>query len=290
MNFGNKSIFFVDWSLLTFEYFYLASQVAVGTIAKAMVTVLELIMAACKIVDSEEVNKFLKNVQIAGQSLGSHIAGRVGRIIFKKFNFRIGVIFGLDPAGPQFDMQILPKDQFRLNPNNARFVQILHTGMALLGNPDTLGHADYYGNGGACQPDCDCSSLPGMQCNHMRAVYLFRASMYLMAIGYQCVFNNECATMPFDEVFHRIDYYGIHTRGRHGVFYVPTSAKPPFFNYDMSGVIVPSFTAEFSGEKEVLGIGTGINARLEKIRIKWENVPVVVPVDDHEHTQAAVVV
>ena len=43
----------------------------------------------------------------------------------------------------------------RLGPKDARFVDIIHTDGGILGNPEAMGHADFYPNGGrALQPGC----------------------------------------------------------------------------------------------------------------------------------------
>lgn len=42
-----------------------------------------------------------------------------------------------------------------LNPKDAQFVDIIHTDGGILGNPEAIGHADFYPNGGhALQPGC----------------------------------------------------------------------------------------------------------------------------------------
>lgn len=59
---------------------------------------------------------------------------------------------GLDPAKPSYENSE-PKD--RLDINDAKFVDIIHTGGDDLGIFKPLGHIDFYPNGGRSQPGCD---------------------------------------------------------------------------------------------------------------------------------------
>ncbi|KAG5864683.1 hypothetical protein JTB14_009873 [Gonioctena quinquepunctata] len=85
----------------------------------------------------------LKRSTIVGHSLGAHIGGRAGADL----EGQIGVIVGLDPAGPMFLQDITGN---RLASSNAKFVQVIHTS-GLFGYQNQLGHADYYPNGGEIQ-------------------------------------------------------------------------------------------------------------------------------------------
>lgn len=58
---------------------------------------------------------------------------------------RIGRITGLDPAGPLFEGN--PPDR-RISPDDATFVDIMHTDGGGLGTRASVGHVDYYPNGG----------------------------------------------------------------------------------------------------------------------------------------------
>lgn len=53
----------------------------------------------------------------------------------------------------------IPDEHMRLAPTDAKFVEVIHTGMgqiflAGVGNPDSLGHIDYFPNGGSKSPPC----------------------------------------------------------------------------------------------------------------------------------------
>lgn len=73
-------------------------------------------------------------------------------------------VTGLDPAGPLFSNVLDPR--FRLDPGDAGYVDVIHTGMAHslsflpadfeigLGISKEAGHTDFFVNGGVSQPGC----------------------------------------------------------------------------------------------------------------------------------------
>lgn len=73
-------------------------------------------------------------VIIAGHSLGAHIAGHTG----KRTTARMAAIFGMDPAGPLFDMANAAD---RLAPTDANYVEMLATNAGLLGFDQPIGSA-----------------------------------------------------------------------------------------------------------------------------------------------------
>ncbi|XP_025832238.1 lipase member H-like [Agrilus planipennis] len=101
-------------------------------------------------------------------SLGAHIAGCAGAAV----NSSIGVIVGLDPAGPLFHSS---ETDNRLDPSDAQFVQAIHTCAGRLGYRGSLGTADYRPNGGGNQPGCTLE--PTGSCAHGRAFALFAESV-----------------------------------------------------------------------------------------------------------------
>ena len=58
---------------------------------------------------------------------------------------------GLDPAGPYFSYT---DPAVRLDPGDAHFVDVIHTDAGLLGTSQSVGHIDFFPNGGLRQPGC----------------------------------------------------------------------------------------------------------------------------------------
>lgn len=59
---------------------------------------------------------------------------------------------GLDPALPFFATL---NNEWKLDPNDAAFVDVIHTSAGVFGKLETLGHLDFYVNGGSLQPQCN---------------------------------------------------------------------------------------------------------------------------------------
>ncbi|XP_062841296.1 lipase member H [Trichomycterus rosablanca] len=115
----------------------------------------------------------LDSIHLIGVSLGAHVAGFVGAML----GGQIGRITGLDPAGPMF-AGVPPEE--RLDPTDARFVDVLHTDMNSFGLRGTHGHIDFYANGGLDQPGCPKTIFSGKSyfvCDHQRSVFLYLCSL-----------------------------------------------------------------------------------------------------------------
>ena len=68
------------------------------------------------------------------------------------FYLQIGIISGLDPAGPAFsntDPAVL------LDSTDAKYVDIIHTDTVKFGISQESRHIDFFPNGGYTQPGCD---------------------------------------------------------------------------------------------------------------------------------------
>lgn len=121
----------------------------------------------------QEYGHSLSSIHMIGVSLGAHISGFVGA----NLNGSIGRITALDAAGPQFT-GTPPED--RLDPTDARFVDVLHTDIDALGFREPLGHIDFYANGGTDQPGCPKTIFSGrsyFKCDHQRSVLLYLDSL-----------------------------------------------------------------------------------------------------------------
>ncbi|XP_051977876.1 lipoprotein lipase-like [Xyrauchen texanus] len=141
-----------------------------------------------------------EKLHLLGYSLGAHVAGIAGLLT----KYKVNRITGLDPAGPTFEYA---DAQSTLSPDDARFVDVLHTNTR--GSPDRsigiqrpVGHVDIYPNGGTFQPGCDLqntmmmvatSGLRNMdqivKCSHERSVHLFIDSLLnteQQSLAYHC--------------------------------------------------------------------------------------------------------
>lgn len=91
----------------------------------------------------------------------AHIAGFAGKHVRRG---RVNRIYGVDPAGPLFDVN---NPSTRLDYRDADYVESIHTDN-YLGIGATISHVDIFPNNGKAQPGCG-----NPMCNHSRAVHFF---------------------------------------------------------------------------------------------------------------------
>ena len=119
-----------------------------------------------------------------GYGLGGHLCGFFGKPLAKeseksgKENLKVTKIVGLDPAAPLFDHRHQRPDK-RLNKDDAKFVEVIHTNAQELGYPKSLGHVDFYVNGGYFQKSCpiprvNMTKWKDNKCSHRYARLLFQ--------------------------------------------------------------------------------------------------------------------
>lgn len=204
----------------------------------------------------------MDHVHCIGHSLGAHMCGYVGYTLQDVFNLTLGRISGMDPAEPHFAKAKRP---VRLDRSAARYVDVVHTDASQfirggLGITESIGHVDYYPNGGTNQPGCgrsvtyyikaeNGSFFKGMRkflgCNHMRSHQFFFESirpkcsfMSVTCNSYQDFESGDCfdcgrnkeKCIPFG--FHGRAHYEKHVgnRKRHTSLtqYLMTSDTEPF--------------------------------------------------------------
>ncbi|GFO19618.1 pancreatic lipase-related protein [Plakobranchus ocellatus] len=158
---------------------------------------------------------------LVGHSLGSHIMGYAGKEAYRLTNVKVGRITGLDPAGPAFESY---SHYVRLDALDANFVDVIHTDAESListgfGIRCSIGHVDFYPNGGQHQPGCPEETLDDFStvtCSHIRVLDFFTNSIS------KCRYdppgdNGKVCTM------------GYHTDSTcRGDFYPMTTATQPF--------------------------------------------------------------
>ncbi|KAJ8959599.1 hypothetical protein NQ318_021784 [Aromia moschata] len=167
----NYNLILLDWSeLSTFPWYVIAVRNVkyVGLRLKQFIEVFN---------ESGEIP--IGNLHVIGFSLGAHIAGVAGKILGA--DLRIPRITGLDPALPEFSLNDTSN---RLTATDADYVDVIHTDSGVFGIPISIGHADFYPNGGrALQPGCLPSDLVGrlanhvVACSHVRAWRLYAQSV-----------------------------------------------------------------------------------------------------------------
>lgn len=92
-------------------------------------------------------------IHLVGFSLGAHVSGVTGYKVLQNSSSPIQRITGLDPAGPSF--KNLKGRDFKLDSTDASFVDVTHTNQGENGYSGTIGHVDFYPNGGGPkQPSC----------------------------------------------------------------------------------------------------------------------------------------
>ncbi|KAL6456175.1 hypothetical protein MHYP_G00347170 [Metynnis hypsauchen] len=204
----------------------------------------------------------LQRVHLIGYSLGAHVAGYAGNFV----RGTIGRITGLDPAGPMFEGAEVHK---RLSPDDAEFVDVLHTytrealGVSI-GIQQPIGDVDIYPNGGDVQPGCALGDILStaaagssirlngnnvaklsedfmdvMKCEHERAVHLFVDSLMNkdhVSFAYQCTgpdrFNKGICLSCRKNRCNNIGYNAKKMRKRrNSKMYLKTRADTPFAGY-----------------------------------------------------------
>ncbi|XP_075144904.1 sex-specific enzyme 2 [Haematobia irritans] len=225
---GNYNIIIVDWSNISHDISYPRISQQFSEIAAHITKFLRFLQ--------KETAIGWNNIYLIGHSAGSHISGLTGKLL--KPN-EVGAIVALDPAG--LAQLGLPAD-FRLAPDDAAYVESIHTDTKHLGNPSTeLSHATFFPNWGQGQPHCPNATAAEFDfaCDHFAALYYFVESIRqpnlfgaLKVTPSSCIKDHNCTCHQQCEVANEClaDVYmgGEPLVPKHGVFYLSTRRDPPF--------------------------------------------------------------
>lgn len=159
---GDYNVFTVDWKPLTQFPCYLSSLSNTRLVAKCTAQLYAYIM---------DLGGYAEKTTCVGHSLGAHICGMVSNHLDVKQHR----IVGLDPARPLVSQY--GSSEFRLSPEDAHQVQIIHTNSGFLGETNQVGHVDFCVNGGRNQPGCKGHKLRVARCSHFQSACFFAATV-----------------------------------------------------------------------------------------------------------------
>ncbi|XP_062851234.1 pancreatic triacylglycerol lipase-like [Trichomycterus rosablanca] len=194
-----------------------------------------------------------QDVHLIGHSLGAHSAAEAGRR-----TAGLGRITALDPAEPYF--QGCP-ELVRLDPNDALFVDVIHTDALPvipylgLGMSQAVGHLDFYPNGGEEMPGCEKNLISQIvdidgiwegtrdfvACKHLRAYKYYSDTISNPDgfLGYPCSDQNvfesgrcfPCANGACAQMGHYADKFKVPNGVDKMKFYLNTGDARPFGRY-----------------------------------------------------------
>ncbi|KAJ0171334.1 hypothetical protein K1T71_012884 [Dendrolimus kikuchii] len=169
-----------------------------------------------------------QNLELVGASLGAHVVSYAAKHLYSITGKKPARMTGLDPAGPCF--RNLPYED-RFNINDADKVDAIHTNIDGFGIAETLGHIDFYVNGGEFQPS-DIPYIPCLiVCSHFRSIlYWWQALEHPKKfIGMTCDSVQDARfARCFNSTTH--NYLGIETKfDRPGIYYLGTNNEFPYF-------------------------------------------------------------
>ncbi|KAI4468892.1 lipase [Holotrichia oblita] len=213
----DANVFVVDWSSIA-KKGYVGSALKVQHIGQIVGDyIYDFIMTPYGVPTS--------HFTLIGHSLGAHITGCIGVQIKARSGFRIPIIIALDPAGPLFSILL---NRNRIDRSHADFVQVIHTAGLLLGFRSSLGHADYYPNGGRTQPGCGFEIYG--HCAHKRAY-----EYYAESLSESSMFQTYRCKTYWKFIFrlckktHRswMGHINVDTKAR-GDYYLSTNSRAPY--------------------------------------------------------------
>nr|UPN66603.1 pancreatic triacylglycerol lipase 1 [Colaphellus bowringi] len=170
----------------------------------------------------------LEKIQIVGHSLGSQLAGFIGKTMIELTGKKIGRITALDPAGPKFENSKMA-DNEKLCEHDADFVDVIHTDVRHYGFTKPTGHVDFYPNEGKHQPGCPPQEKDD-NCSHARSTLYFIESLSKKAEALEANFTENSSGITVSPKENgKVIIFGQHVdRNAKGVYYFKTNSQKPF--------------------------------------------------------------
>ncbi|XP_049763711.1 pancreatic triacylglycerol lipase-like [Schistocerca cancellata] len=204
---GDYNVIMVDWRGPASNILYAPARNAVPEVGQIVARFIDFLV---------QQGANAGNMEVAGHSLGAHVAGIAGN----RAAATIGRIIAMDPAAPLFGGTAAAD---RVDSSDAAFVEVIHT--STLGWADPLGHADFFPNGGTFQEGCSAVDL---ECSHNRSYELYAESITSSAfVSYQCdswnnFQNGNCNGNA------QVAMGAPTPSGTTGTFYLRTNGSPPY--------------------------------------------------------------
>ncbi|XP_013100122.2 pancreatic lipase-related protein 2 isoform X2 [Stomoxys calcitrans] len=227
---GNYNVILIDWSAMTAVPWYANAVENLPVAARYMARFIRFLV---------QKGFAAKNMHLIGFSLGAEVSGFIGKQL-QEWSILLPRITGLDPALPLFEDGSVNR---RLSPSDAQFVDIIHTDGGILGNPEAMGHVDFYPNGGhALQPGCARQEIANnrwlgiLSCSHQRAwEYFIESVHYPMAFpANRCEPSKLFGTCRDGGNGKAFMGYGADKRLR-GKFFLDTNGEPPYGRNTLGG-------------------------------------------------------
>ncbi|XP_017787287.1 PREDICTED: pancreatic triacylglycerol lipase-like [Nicrophorus vespilloides] len=207
------NVFVIDWFRPANE-FYTVAKLSVPIVGKIMGNFINNLM--------EKNGIQARQIVIVGQSLGGQLIGSIG----SNMKVKPSALVALDPAQPLFFVDDDPDT--RLDASDAEFVEVIHTNAGFLGFKSSIGHADYYPNGGGMrQPGCGPDILG--TCAHYRAYYYYGEALLTSGFkAHRCdSYEKYQAGNCSENSVSYMGVYPVHNQAR-GDYYLNTAASEPF--------------------------------------------------------------
>ncbi|XP_053618225.1 phospholipase A1 2-like [Plodia interpunctella] len=174
-----------------------------------------------------------ENLELAGISLGGQIIGFIAKEFYRITGKKPSRLTALDPSGPCF--RNVPAE-YRLNPSDGERVDVIHTNIEGYGNPERLGHIDFYVNGGEYQPGDLIFNACTQVCSHAKSfLYWWQAlenPKKFIAILCDTVQDARLANFREDST---INYLGAETDfSKPGIYYLGTNGDFPYYRGEIA--------------------------------------------------------